>query len=515
MISRIAPLPIARPAGRRRACGFGLVLSAIVVAGSGCTQIQQWHRNGFKVGPNYCQPSAPIAEAWIDAADERVKAEGAVDDWWTKFNDPTLDGLVQTAYLQNLDLQTAGTRILEARAQRNIAAGNLFPQSQSAIAAYVRGQIGKNFAVPIPGELNLFATGFNASWEADFWGRYRRTITASQAALDASVDGYRDALVMLLADVATNYVQYRTNQQRLEYARRNVEIQTSTLDLAQTRFDVGTTTELDVQQAKSNLAQTASTIPPLEIGLRQAGNSLCILLGIPAADLSAMLEVKPIPAAPVDLAVGIPAELLRRRPDVRRAERDVAAQSEQIGIATADFYPRLSINGFIGYTGNNLKDLFSSKGFTGIVFPTFQWNILNYGRIMNNVRAQDANFRGKVLTYQQTVLRAGREVENALVAFMQTQVQARRLEESVAAAERSVELVTDQYRGGITDFNRVFNTQATLVNQQDQLAVARGNIALNLIAVYKALGGGWQSFGPPMGALPSGQGHHGEHRQRP
>ncbi|HEV3006627.1 MAG TPA: efflux transporter outer membrane subunit [Pirellulales bacterium] len=488
-----------------------MALAAVGLAG-GCTSIQQWHRNGFKVGPNYRQPSAPVAEKWIDAADERVKADGAADDWWTRLNDPTLDGLVQTAYLQNLDLQTAGTRILDARAQRNIASGNLFPQSQSAIAAYVRGQVGKNFVLPVPSELNLFATGFNASWEADFWGRYRRTIAASQATLDASVDGYRDALVMLLADVATNYVQYRTYQQRLEYARRNVDIQTSTLDLAQTRFDVGTTTELDVQQAKSNLAQTRSTIPPLEIGLRQAGNSLCILLGIPASDLSAMLEVKPIPTAPVELAIGIPADLLRRRPDVRRAERDVAAQSEQIGIATADFYPRLSINGVIGYTGNNLKDLFSSKGFTGVVFPTFQWNILNYGRILNNVRAQDANFRGKVLTYQQTVLRAGREVENGLVAFLQTQVQARRLEESAAAAQRSVELVTDQYQGGVTDFNRVYNTQATLVNAQDQLAVARGNIALNLIAVYKALGGGWQSFGPPAGVA-DGRGQHGHRRE--
>ncbi len=481
----------------------------VVLTVGGCTGAKQWYHNGFKVGPNYHRPSAPVAEEWIDAADERVICDEAVDDWWSQLNDPILDELVETAYQQNLDLQTAGTRILEARAQRNIAAGNLFPQSQSAVAAYVRGQLPSNFGgLPVPSELNLFASGFNASWEADFWGRYRRTIQASKANLDASVDGYRDALVMLLADVASNYVRYRTFQQRLEYARRNVKIQTGSLKLAETKFNVGTTSELDVQQARSNLAQTRSTIPPLKVGMRQSGNALCILLGMPASDLSAMLEEQPIPTAPVELAVGIPADLLRRRPDVRRAERDVAAQSEQIGIAKADLYPRLSINGFIGYTGSDLKELFASKSFTGIILPALQWNILNYGRIVNNVRAQDAKLRGRVLSYRQTVLRAGREVEDALVAFLQTQVQADRLEESVEAAVRSVELVNDQYQGGITDFNRVFNTQATLVSQQDQLAVARGNIALNLIAVYKALGGGWQSFGSIHVTTGAGHGHH-------
>jgi len=496
---------VRRPGARATAT---LTAWLVVLLAGGCTGVKEWCGNRFKVGPDYRRPPAAVAENWIDADDERIRPDWVVDAWWTQFNDPTLDGLVQTAYQQNLDLQTAGTRILEARAQRNIAAGNLFPQSQSAIATYIRGQLptGGGFPLPIPSELNLFATGFNASWEADFWGRYRRTIIASQATLDASVDGYSDALVMTLADVATNYVQYRTFQQRLDYARRNVKIQEATLDLAETRFNVGTTTNLDVQQAKSNLAQTQSTIPSLETGLRQAGNGLCILLGMPASDLSQMLEVQPIPKAPLELAVGIPADLLRRRPDVRRAERDVAAQSEQIGIAKADLYPRLSINGFIGYTGENLKSLFAAKSLTGLVFPALQWNILNYGRIMNNVNAQDANFRGKVLTYQQTVLRAGREVENALVAFLQTQVQARRLEESVLASERSVELASEQYKGGIADFNRVFNTQTTLVSQQDQLAVARGNIALNMIAVFKALGGGWQSFGAPKGAVGPGHG---------
>ena len=475
------------------------MLLLTIAAGGGCTGARQWFRNGFKVGPNYRRPPAPSSPAWIDSADRRVQADEPVDPWWMQFNDPILDELIATASRQNLDLQTAGTRILEARAQRNIAAGNLFPQSQSALGTYVRAQApGLSQSLGLPAnEINLLATGFNASWEADFWGRYRRTIISRQAELDASVEGYRDALVMLLADVATSYVQYRTFQQRLDYARRNVEIQKNTLQLAATRFRVGTTTNLDVQQAKSSLAQTESTIPPLQVGMRQAANSLCVLMGMPVADLSALLQVHPIPQAPPEVAVGLPADLLRRRPDVRQAEREVAAQSEQIGIAQANYYPHFSINGFMGYTARDVKDLFQSASFTGLIFPTMQWNILNYGRILNNVRAQDANLRGKVLTYQQTVLRAGREVEDNLVAFLQTQVQARRLQESVDAAQRAVELVTQQYQAGTEDFNRVFNTQTTLVVQQDQLATARGNIALNLIATYQALGGGWQSFAGP------------------
>jgi NodT family efflux transporter outer membrane factor (OMF) lipoprotein len=469
-----------------------------LIAGSGCTGARQWFRNGFKVGPNYHRPPAPVAPAWIDSDDRRVQTDPPADDWWLQFNDPVLDDLITTAARQNLDLQTAGTRILESRAQRNIAAGNLFPQSQSALGTYVRGQGPFDRTLGLPtNEINLLATGFNASWEADFWGRYRRTIISRQATLDASVEGYRDSLVMLLAEVATNYIQYRTFQQRLDYAERNVKIQKGTLELAATKFRVGTTTNLDVQQAKTSLAQTESTIPPLRIGLRQAANSLCVLMGMPVGDLSAMLGAGKIPHALPEVAVGLPADLLRRRPDVRRAERDVAAQSEEIGIAQANLYPHIAINGFMGYTSRDVKDLFRSTSFTGLIFPTLQWNILNYGRIMNNIRAQDALLRGRVLTYQQTVLRAGREVEDGLVAFLQTQVQARRLQESVEAAQRAVDLVTEQYEGGITDFNRVYNTQTTLVTQQDQLAVARGNIAINLIAVYRALGGGWQNFAGP------------------
>ena len=359
--------------------------------------------------------------------------------------------------------------------------------------------------LPVPSAFNLWISGFNASWELDFWGRYRRSIEAANADWSASVEQYGDTLVLVLSEVATSYVELRTFEQRIEYARQNVEIQRGSTKLAQDRFQKGLATELDVRQARSSSAQTESIIPPLEAGRRQAANRLCILLGMPVGDLAKELGAGPIPAAPVDIAVGIPADLLRRRPDVRRAEREVAAQSAQIGVAEADLYPRLALNGFLGYAGDDIERLFRATSFTAFIIPTVQWNVLNYGRIANNIRVQDARLEGAALRYQQAALTAGREVEDALVGFLQTQQQAARLDESVREANRSVELVLIQFQGGITDFNRVFNTQGVLVSQQDQLAAARGQIAVNLINVYKALGGGWQYFFRGCG-MPRSQG---------
>ena len=390
-------------------------------------------------------------------------------------------------------------RVLQARAQRNIAAGNLFPQSQDAIGDYVHAQISKNFSLfggppaPSPTSLNVWATGFNASWELDFWGRLRRQVESSNADLEASVEGYRDAMVTLLADVATTYVQIRTYQQRIAFARRNVEIQQGSLRLAQARLKQGKATSLDTEQAHATLAQTQASIPPLVIGLRQANDKLCVLLGQPAQEMLADLKEAPIPTAPPQVAAGIPADLLMRRPDVRQALREAAAQSAQIGVAEADFYPRFGISGFLGYAADDIRLLFDSSSFTGYIFPSFQWKILNYGRIVNNVRLQDARFSEKAWQFQQKTLNAGREVEDALAGFLQSQLQARSLAESADASTRSVELVMKQYQEGLVDFNRVFTVQSQLLAQQDQLAIARGNIALNLIGVYRSLGGGWQS----------------------
>jgi NodT family efflux transporter outer membrane factor (OMF) lipoprotein len=266
------------------------------------------------------------------------------------------------------------------------------------------------------------------------------------------------------------------------------------LRLAEARLQDGKATALDVEQARANVAQTRASLPPLAIGIRQANDRLCVLLGLPPQNLVAGLKDSPVPLAPLELAAGIPADLLRRRPDVRQALRKVAAQSAQIGVAEADLYPQIGVTGFIGYVADDLRHLFDQKSFTSFILPCFQWKILNYGRIVNNIRTQDARLEERVLQYQQAVLTAGREVEDALEAFLQYQVQAQSLEESVSAADRSVQLVLAQYKEGRVDFNRVYTTQAVLVSQQDQLAVARGNIALSLAGVYRALGGGWKSF---------------------
>jgi NodT family efflux transporter outer membrane factor (OMF) lipoprotein len=465
----------------------------------GCTPPGEYVANGFKVGPNYGRPPAPVAKNWIDAADKRVRAQ--TDDlskWWTVFNDPVLDALICYAYRQNLTLRQAGYRVLEARAQLGIAAGQLFPQAQFARGDFERNLSSRevaNRAFLANRYFSQFDLGFNLAWELDFWGRFRRAIEAANDTLDASVENYDDVLVTLLGDVAANYVQMRTFQQRIEYARQNVEIQRITLKIAEAKFRGGLVPGLDVDQARSILAQTQAQIPEFEISLRQTINQLCILLGIPPEDLLARLGPTPkllIPTAPTEVAVGIPADLLRRRPDVRRAERQAAAQSAQIGVAEADFYPHISIIGTIGYSAADFKNLFTSNAVTGSIGPSFQWNILNYGRILNNVRLQDATFNELVAVYQNTVLSANQEVENGLVTFLRGQERTQFQKESVDYAEKAVKTVIAQYDAGAVDFTRVTQIQQNLVLQQDTLAQAQGEIALGLITVYKALGGGWQ-----------------------
>jgi len=424
-----------------------------------------------------------------------VKTDPANDAaWWQTFHDPVLDLLIQRAYQQNLSLRAAGLRILEARAQRGIAAGNLFPQSQDLFGSYTRIGLSANTATAPPVRFyDDWQLGGSLAWELDFWGRFRRAIEAADANLDASIEGYDDVLVLLLSEVARNYADLRTAEQRLEYARKNAGIQRGSLNLAEVKFRNGATTKLDVTQGQSNLAQTEATIPPLEATRRQAANQICILLGMPPQGLDAILGARrPIPTAPAQVAVGIPADLLRQRPDVRRAERQVAAQSAQIGIATSDLYPHLSISGTLFFEAANFSNLFDGDSLAGNVGPSFRWDVLNYGRLRNNIRFQEARFQELVFTYQNLVLQANAEAENSLVAFLKAQQQVKYLAESVTAAEQSVGLVRDQYDAGRTDFNRVLTIEQTLTQQQDQLALAQGSVAQSLIGLYKALGGGWQ-----------------------
>jgi len=456
----------------------------------------EYVRNGFKVGPAYGEPSAPVAPDWIDAADVRVRKDS--DDlsrWWSVFNDPVLSELVCQAYGQNLTLRQAGFRILQARAQRGIAVGSFFPQSQYAFGDYIRQGLSRetNLGKFLPSRFfNQWDYGFGLAWELDFWGRYRRAIEAADADLNASVENYDDVLVTLLGDVATTYVQLRTLERRIVLAQANVALQRETLKIAEARFKAGQTSELDVSQAQSTLSQTEALIPELEISLRQANNLLCFLLGRPPHDLRSRFGDAPIPAAPEDVVVGIPADLLRRRPDIRRAERQAAAQSARIGIAEADFYPHITISGTLGYSATHFKNLFNATALTGNVGPSFHWDILNYGRILNNVRLQDARFQEAVTAYQNQVLKAGEEVENGVVTFLRARQRVQHLNQSVESAMRAVKVVVAQYKGGTVDFNRVALLQQNLVQQQDLLAQAQGEVALGLIQVYRALGGGWQ-----------------------
>lgn len=456
------------------------------------------------VGPDFEKPEAPVADNWLEAEDERIDTSAAAyQDWWEVFEDPALTSLIDTAYQQNLSLQVAGLRVMEARAQLGIATGLKYPQSQTVGGGYTYSRSSTN-APPLsnlPDDVlagvdrtnGTWNASFDASWEADIWGKFRRGVEAADANLAASMLNYDAVLVTLTGDVAALYTTVRTLEERLAYARANVQLQEHAMDLANTRFKLGATSELDVQQATGLLRNTQATIPVMQLNLERTQNTLSFLLGMPPSDLGQLLGASgKIPDAPDSVAVGIPADLLRRRPDVRAAEMAAAAQSAAIGISQADLYPSFVLAGSIGVAGASFTDQFDSGATTGFLTPFFKWNIFNYGRIKNNVRVQDARFEQAVTSYQNAALAAAREVQDGLKGFLRTQEQVGFLESAVKATSRATELALTQYREGATDYTRVLNTQTSLLLQQDALTSARGDVVSNLVATYKALGGGWQ-----------------------
>ena len=478
----------------RRSLVIGTLGALMLLAG--CT----------KVGPDFVKPDAPVADGWTEIGELQLNATQTDHaDWWEAFDDPVLDKIVNEAYNQNLTLQVAGLRILEARAQLGLALGSAWPQQQQATLGATYSSPSDNTA----GSAFLqdtwnYNTGVQIGWEIDFWGKFRRGIESADAALLASIADYDTILVTLTADAANLYVVIRTFQERLAIARENVKIQERSLKIADVRFRNGATTELDVQQAKTLLFSTQATIPSLEAGLRQTQNALSTLLGKPPGYVRQIVTTEgKIPSPPTAIAVGIPADLLRRRPDVRGAELQAAAQSALIGVAKADFYPSVALLGSIGLSATQSSNTTASgksgigEWFTGdsLTFtggPAVTWNIFNYGQISNNVRTQDARLQQLLVNYQNVVLRAAQEVEDSSVGFIRAQEQARYLNESVTAALRSVDLAVIQYRDGAVDYTRVLNTQQSLILQQDQATVVRGDIARNLTDLYRALGGGWQ-----------------------
>lgn len=465
---------------------------------------------GCAVGPDYIRPQPPEITEWIEMENAKLVIEPAdLAVWWEQFDDPVLDSLIKTAHQQNLSLHIAGIRILEARAQLGIAVGSQYPQLQQLRGDYAGYGLSENTANTTAGIDTRYTAaniGFDAGWELDFWGRFRRAVESGIWNLDASIAGYDDILVTLTAEVARTYVAIRTLEARLSIARENIEIQQRSLQIARVRFEGGDVTELDVAQARALLAGTQASIPRLEAQLRQAKNALAVLLGMLPTDVEPMLgQAGLIPATPVEAAVGVPAELLRRRPDIRLAESRMAAQSSLIGVAKADLYPRFTLFGSIGLSasnasltaagfpgGSSLGDIANSDSLTYYGGIGFAWDIFNYGRVQNRVRVQDARFQQLVVDYKNTVIKAAQETEDGLAAFFRSQEEVVFLEQSAAAANRSVELSMIQYREGLTDYQRVLDTQRFQAQAQDFLTTTQGSVLLNLIAVYKALGGGWQ-----------------------
>ncbi|MEM6260522.1 MAG: efflux transporter outer membrane subunit [Planctomycetota bacterium] len=461
---------------------------------------------GCMVGPDYSRPDAAINTEWLELEEETFKSDPSVlTDWWKVFQDPVLNGLIADAYAQNLDLESAGLRVIQARAARGIAVGDFFPQEQSLNADLDRSALSRNESGATTDRF-FSSTGvsLDVAWELDFWGKFRRGIETEDALLLASIADYDDVLVTVLSEVALAYIDIRTTERRLELAEANVEAQSNSLDIAEVRFRNGATTELDVTEARSTLANTRATIPSLRAELRSAKLSLCVLLGRTPDTLEAKLAGgSGIPTAPAEVAIGAPAEMLRRRPDVRLAERIAAAQSAQIGVAKADLYPSISISGSTGLGastadppsgfGADLGDFADAESFTGFIGLGVNWPFLNYGRIRNNVRLQDAAYQEAVADYRSTVLLAAAEAEEALYGFLRSREEFELLEESAAAAARSLELATTQYTEGSVDFTRVNDANAFLAEQQDAAAQSKGAIAERLVLAYKALGGGWET----------------------
>jgi len=453
------------------------------------------------VGPDFVRPEAPMQPAWLDAELEQfAAATPELADWWKVLDDPVLDNLISIAHKQNTSLQIAGLRVIEAQASLQIALGNRYPQTQAlAGSATAIGKSGTDDDTPLSGlDFTQLSVGASASWEIDFWGKFRRGVEAADASLLASIASYDEAMVLVTASVADIYVAIRSFEEQLQLARDSLTIQERSYEIVELLYRYGSSSELDALQAHTLLLGTQAVVPQLEIGLQQAKNALSVLLGVAPADVSSLLAGSgKLPSIPASVAVGIPADMLRQRPDVRRAELQARTQNAAVGIATANLYPSFSLNGSLGLTstdGNtDSGNLFGSDSIAYSAGASFVWPFLNYGRIRNDIRVQDARLQQSLVNYQETVLQAARETEDAMAALVGTQRQDEILAEGVDEALRSAELSFLRYREGFADYQRVLNAQQALFGQQQRYASNRGAVISSLIALYRSLGGGWQT----------------------
>lgn len=447
------------------------------------------------VGPDFKRPEVPWLADWQPPSQAgpapvpspaRQMADAA---WWRHLDDPALDQLVAEAQRKNPGVRVAGMRIMEARAQLGIAGSALYPQLQQFSGEVMR--IGQQQSGGPDATFTAYNTGLAIGWEIDFWGKYRRGIEAADAAYFASIAQYDDVQVLVAAQAASLYTAIRATELRLRIAHENAAIQKRSLEITERLFKSGNESELDVQQARSQYLGTLATIPELEGSLRQTQNALCVLLARPPGPLPELAGGREkIPAADIDVIVDLPADLIRRRPDVRAAEMQLASQSALIGVSEAQLYPSIALAGTVGLSATSLA--WSARTVDWAVGPGFVWNIFDWGRLKNQVLVQDARFQQLYEQYQDVVLRAAREMDDAAVAFAKSRAQIEFLEGAVQAAIRSLDIATIQYREGLVDFQRVLDSQRTLFSQQERLVTTRGAVTQNLIALYKSLGGGWQ-----------------------
>jgi len=456
---------------------------------------------GCKVGPNYRTPEAAVPPAYHEKlATETNQPTQNLNEWWRVFQDPQLNNLIGQAVLANHDLRLARSRVREARAQAGVTRSALFP-TVDASGDYSRLRVSEHTptgflarAAGEPVEQNFFNAGLDMNWELDVFGGNRRGLEAAQADLAAAEENRRGVLITVIGDVGLTYLDLRGLQRQLAVARDNLRLQEQTLDLTRDRFRAGLANELDTARAEAQAANTRSSIPLLEQDIQRSIHRLSILIGKEPAELEAQLsEPAPIPPAVPGIPIGLPSDLLRRRPDIRNAERQLAAATARVGVATADLFPRFFLTGTAGLQSLNASDFFDAGSRFWSLGPSVRWPIFSAGRIRQNIKVQNALEEQSLIRYEQTVLTSLEEVENALVACGKEQEHRQALVQSEAANRRAVELADERYRSGLVDFLNVLETQRTLLDVQDELARSDRTIDQNLVRLYKALGGGWEN----------------------
>jgi len=459
---------------------------------------------GCAVTPDYHPPTADVPARWNEAPESSVPGALATSPWWRTFNDSELDSLIERALRANLDLQLAEARLREARARRGTAAASQWP-SINAKASAARERDSRNAPNPVlvqpdgqvepPGQPeNLFQAGFDATWELDLFGGTRRSIEAAQADLEATAYDRDAILLTLLAEVSRNYIKLRGVQEQIRIARESLVAQQDMLTLVRARYVAGMATDLDVARAEVQIQQTASQLPALDTSSKTAVHRLSVLLGQPPGALAHELVAgRPIHAPSPPL--GLPSDLLRQRPDIRSAERHLAAASAREGVATTNLYPKFSLLGTVGLASVAAGDFFNSASTLWSVGPSMTWPIFQGGRIVATIKVRDAQQQEALIEYRRAILSGVEDVENAITAYLHEQAQQATLAKAVASEQRAVEYARERYVGGLSDFRDVLDAQRSLFLSQSELARHDTAVSLDLVALYKALGGGWSAVG--------------------